>query len=338
LWAGLSAPFASTETIGLPIRCFQCSTDIINIAAVNIRDLDLNLLVVFDAVMEARSMTLAGERLGQAQPTVSHALNRLRRIVGDPLFVRARHGIEPTPYAQQLAGSVSLALDHIRSGLARTVRFDPATARVNFTLLMSDIGQTSLLPALVRRIDRVAPGVTLIAAQLPRSEYADALQSGHADLAIGALRELKAGFYQQKLFTDEYVGVVSRDHPKIGDTLTLEEYLAARHVGIISPGLSDTEVDRLLLPPGRSRRIAVRVPHFLAAPALIPGTSLVVTVPSRVLMGLANRTQVKMASLGFAAPAITVHQYWHERSHHDETSRWLRALVAELFAEAQQAP
>lgn len=299
--------------------------------------MDLNLLVVFDAVMEARSLTVAGKRLGQAQPTVSHALNRLRRIVGDPLFVRARHGIQPTPYAQQLAASVSIALEHIRSGMARTVRFDPSIARVNFTLLMSDIGQTSLLPALVRRIDRDAPGVTLVAAQLPRSEYGDALQSGQADLAIGALRELKAGFYQQKLFTDEYVCVVSRDHPAIGDTLTLEEYLAARHVGIISPGLSDMEIDRLLLPLGRSRRIVVRVPHFLAAPALVAGTSLVVTVPSRVLARLADHAQVKMARLQFAAPAITVHQYWHERSHHDETSRWLRALVAELFAEELHA-
>ena len=300
---------------------------------VNIRDLDLNLLVVFDAVMEAQSLTLAGKRLGQAQPTVSHALNRLRRIVGDPLFVRARHGIQATPYAVQLAESVSLALEHIRSGLVRTARFDPLTARVSFTLLMTDIGQTNLLPALVRRIDRDAPGVTLIAAQLPRSEYGNALQSGHADLAVGAIHELKAGFFQQKLFTDDYVCVVSRDHPVIGDTLTLEQYLAARHVGIISPGLSDLEIDRLLLPPGRSRRIAVRVPHFLAAPALIPGTSLVVTVPGRVLTRIANRAQVKTARLLFPAPVITVHQYWHERSHHDETNRWLRALVAELFAE-----
>ncbi len=299
----------------------------------NIRDLDLNLLVVFDAVMEAQSLTLAGKRLGQAQPTVSHALNRLRRVVGDPLFVRARHGIQPTPYAQQLAGPVSLALDQIRSGLSRSARFDPATAQASFTLLMSDIGQTNMLPALVRRIDRDAPGVTLIAAQLPRSEYGEALQTGRADLAIGAVRELKAGFYQQKLFTDEYVSAVSRDHPAIGNTVTLEQYLDARHVGIISPGLADTEIDRLLLPPGRSRRIAVRVPHFLAAPGLIPGTSLVVTVPSRVLARLADQEQVKTARLLFPAPRITVHQYWHERSHHDETSRWLRALVAELFAE-----
>ena len=105
-------------------------------------------------------------------------------------------------------------------------------------------------------------------------------------------------------------------------------------MGIISPGLSDTR-DRPLAAaqPSRSRRIAVRVPHFLAAPALIPGTSLVVTVPSRVLARIADQGQVKTARLQFPVPLINVHQYWHERSHHDETSRWLRALVAELFAE-----
>ena len=117
--------------------------------------------------------------------------------------------------------------------------------------------------------------------------------------------------------------------------MTLDDYLAARHVGIISPGLFDTEIDRLLLPSGRQRRIAVRVPHFLAAPALVPGTSLVVTVPSRVLTPLADPAQVKTARLQFPAPAINVFQYWHERSHNDESSRWLRGLVAELFAEKQ---
>lgn len=299
----------------------------------NIEKFDLNLLVVFDAVMEARNLTIAGQRLGQAQPTISHALRRLRAICGDPLFVRGRRGIEPTPYALQLAEPVAHALELLRTSLSRGARFDPATAKGSFTLLMSDIGQTTLLPPLVRRILKDAPGVRLTAAQLPRSAYADALMLGKADIAIGALHELKAGFFQQMLFDDKYVCAVCAKHPSIGDSITVEAYLEARHVGIISPGLTDAEIDRMLLPHGRSRMIAVRVPHFLAAPALVPDTELVVTVPSRVMRAIPQQLQVKKAELLLEGKKISVRQYWHERSHHDAAHKWLRGIIAELFAE-----
>jgi DNA-binding transcriptional LysR family regulator len=309
-----------------------------SIAIMNIMDVDLNLLVVFEAVMEARNLTVAGQRLGQAQPTVSHALNRLREVCGDPLFVRARRGVEPTPYALQLAAPVSHALEVLRAALSRGARFDPLAARGSFTLLMSDIGQSTLLPPLVRRVLREAPGIDLTAAQLPRAAYGDALQSGQADLAIGLHRDLKAGFYRQLLFEDHYICVVSADCDGIGPTMSLDTYLNARHVGIISPGLPDVEIDRLLLPAGKSRRISIRVPHFLAAPALVPGTDLVVTVPSRVMAAFPRQPGVRVVKLEVEPPMFRVHQYWHERSHHDAAHQWLRGLVAELFIEHPSRP
>jgi DNA-binding transcriptional LysR family regulator len=298
----------------------------------NIRHLDLNLLVVFDAIMRTESLTLAAERLGQAQPTVSHALNRLRDKVGDPLFVRTRNRFQPTPYALALSNAVLPALEMLQEGLNRKPQFDPASSNLNFKLLMSDLGQAGLLPALVRRLDQTAPGITLVCAQVPRSEYAEALQSGRADLAIGSLHALQAGFYQRRLFDDHLVCVVCARNKAIGDVMSVEQYVAARHVGIISPGFSELEVDHLALPMARTRRIAVSVPHFLAAPGLVAGTSLVVTVPSRAMQIIAMQADLKLVSLAIdPPPSITVRQYWHERSHHDEAHQWLRQVIAELF-------
>ncbi|MGY3547460.1 LysR family transcriptional regulator [Bradyrhizobium sp. USDA 4469] len=300
---------------------------------VNIRDIDLNLLVTFDAIMQTRSITAAGRHLGRAQPTISHALNRLRSICGDTLFVRTRTGLEPTPLANSIASPVSEALALVQKSLSMSARFEPANAHASFTLLMSDIGQVGMLPSLVRRVRADAPNVSIIAAQLPREAYGDALETARADLAIGALRQLGNGFYQQRLFDDEYVCVVAKDHPTIGDRVTLKQYVNADHVGIISPGLSEIEIERLLLPPGRSRRIVVRVPHYLAAPALLPGTDLLVTIPSKVLHSFRDRELVKLVRLPIEAPTLRVHQYWHERALNEASNKWLRSVVADLFVD-----
>jgi DNA-binding transcriptional LysR family regulator len=299
----------------------------------NIRDIDLNLLVVFDAIMHSRSVTAAARQLGRAQPTISHSLNRLRVLCGDTLFVRTRSGLEPTPLAKSIAAPIGEALALVQKSLSMSAHFEPATAHATFTLLMSDIGQVGLLPALVRRIRAEAPNVSLIAAQLPREAYAEALETGRADLAIGALRHLHSGFYQQRLFDDEYVCVVAKDHPTIGDRVTLKQYVNADHVGIISPGLSEIEIERLLLPPGRSRRIVVRVPHYLAAPALVTGTDLLVTIPSKVLQSFSSRDQLKLVRLPIVAPKLRVHQYWHERSLNEAANKWLRSIIMELFVD-----
>lgn len=299
----------------------------------NIKEFDLNLLVVFDAVMKTRSLTAAGRQLGRAQPTISHALSRLRAACGDPLFVRAGNLLKPTSLALQLAQPISEALAMVQTSLSRSVLFQPETSQASFTILMSDIGQVALLPQLVRWVRKEAPNVRLVATQLPRDAYADAMQQGHADLAIGAIRELKGGFMQQRLFYDNYACMAAADNDTIGDRITLEQYIDANHIGIISPGLSEIEIERLLLPPGRSRRIVVRVPHYLAAPALLPGTDLIATVPGRVLRAFSHPERLRQLPLPVVVPMLSIHQYWHERVHLDPANQWLRGIVARLFTD-----
>lgn len=297
----------------------------------NIKDFDLNLLVVFDTVIKTRSLTVAGRELNRAQPTISHALGRLREACGDPLFVRVRNGLEPTALAQQLAGPISEALKLVQEGLSYSTLFHPETSHTAFTILMSDVGQVGLLPQLVKKMRETAPNVRLIATQLPREDYATAMEQGRASLAIGAIRELKGGFMQQRLFEDNYVCVVSAGNKQFSEQITFDQYVDGNHIGIISPGLSEIEVERLLLPAGRSRRIVVRVPHFLAALALLQGTDLIATIPSRVIRSFSHPEWLRTLELPLKIPNLSVCQYWHERAHQDPANRWLRGVISELL-------
>ena len=304
--------------------------------AVNIRDLDLNLLLVFEAVAQTRSMTAAGRRLGQAQPTVSHALARLRRLCGDPLFVRTRTGVEPTPYAERLIGPITHALDTVRAGFARELPFEPATSERVFTVLLSDVGQAAFLPQLTLRLATEAPNAALVAAEIPRAAYREALEAGRADLAVGGLGFLRTGFYRRGLFVDRYVCCVCARSRAAREGLTLDDYLAGRHVGVISPGLPDDGVEHALLSTGRGRRFAVKVPHFLVAPTLVRGTDLIATVPSRALRGLEASGDIAVLEPPVPTAPIDVGLYWHERLHGDDGNRWLRGLVTSLFADAPE--
>lgn len=299
----------------------------------NIKEFDLNLVIVFDAVMRTRNLTAAGHELGRAQPTISHALARLRTVCGDPLFVRVNNSLEPTPLARQLSEPIADALELLQGSLSKSAIFYPETSGTSFTILMSDIGQVALLPQLVRRIREVAPGVRLVAAQLPREAYADAMQQGRADLAIGALNQLNGGFMQQRLFEDVYTCVVAADNPSFEHDISPQQYIDANHIGIISAGLSEVEIERMLLPAGRSRHIVVRVPHYLAAPGLLLGTDLVATIPQRVLRALPHPERFKQLRLPVDVPIMTIRQYWHERAHHDPANRWLRNLVASVCSD-----
>ena len=186
-----------------------------SIRRMDVAKFDLNLLRVFDALVEDRNLTRAGLRLGLSQPAMSHALGKLRRLTGDPLFVRIPVGMEPTDYALRITTRVREGLRLLTGALERDGTFDPLTSERTFQLLMSDLGELAYLPRLMQRLAQISPGVNIRVLQLPRESYAEAFVSGEADLAMGYLPMLRAGFYQTQLFTDSYVCLVRRDHPRI---------------------------------------------------------------------------------------------------------------------------
>lgn len=307
----------------------------------DIRKVDLNLLLAFDALMQDGNLTRAGFRLGLSQPSMSHALARLRKLSGDPLFVRVPSGMEPTPFAQQISGSVRDGLALLQGALDGAAVFNPATYNRTFQILMSDIGELVYLPRLITKLKSTAPNVNLRVLQLPRESYHDAFVSGEADLAIGFLPALKAGFYQQRLFEDSYTCIVRKGHPRVQDALSLEQFTQESHI-LIEPAGSrystvslqsstTTFIERYLADQGLSRRIALRVPHFMVVPEIVQQTDLLATVPGSVMAYIRPMPKVILLKLPIATPRFEIRQFWHQRNHNDVANQWLRRTIAELF-------
>jgi DNA-binding transcriptional LysR family regulator len=308
----------------------------------DLQKVDLNLLLAFDALMQDGNLTRAGFRLGMSQPSMSHALGRLRKLWGDPLFVRIPSGMEPTPFALQISVAVSEGLALLQGALAVEAVFDPKTCKRTFQILMSDIGELVYLPRLITKLKTAAPEVNLRILQLPRESYQDAFNSGDVDLAIGYLPALKAGFYQQRLFVDSYICIARKGHPRVKGALTLEQFTNESHI-LVEPAGSrystasqqsstTTFIERHLSEQGLSRRVALRVPHFMVVPGIVQHTDLLATVPGSVMAHLKPMPNVQLLPPPLATPSYEIRQFWHQRSHHDLANQWLRRTMAELFS------
>jgi|HigsolmetaAR202D_1030399.scaffolds.fasta_scaffold00105_28 DNA-binding transcriptional LysR family regulator len=299
----------------------------------DIRDVDLNLLVVFDALLRTRSVTRAAAELGMSQPATSFALNRLRATLGDPLFVRTARGIHPTPHAERLAEPLTEILDSIRGRLLQQPTFVPEQAERTVTMNMPDIGELVFLPRILKRLSEVAPKISLQTVNLPDDEIEPALRSGAVDLALGFFPRLQsAALYQQRLFTHSFVCVVRRDHPRIGDKMTRKQFIESDHA-VVAGGHADESLEAELRAQGLVRRVVLRVEHFLALPTILSETDLIFTVPYAIGASLAKLADIKLVQPPFKAKPRAVKQHWHSRFHHDPANRWLRGLVADLFAE-----
>ena len=299
----------------------------------NVPDLDLNLLRVFDAVLRDGSVTAAAERVGLSQPAMSNALSRLRRLLGDPLFTRTPGGMRPTPFARQLAAPVQQALDLIRAGFSQQAGFDPKTSDRIFRLQLTDVGEIAFLPPLLERLQREAPGVRIETQHLPQDEVGDALASGEVDLAVGFLPELSQGVVQKGLFRDRYVCLVRADHPRVGSRLTLAQFLATTHVLVSSRGSAHEIVEQTLRNQGLVRKIALRVPHFTVVPMILARTDHMVIVPEGLVRAIAPFGRFKSLKPPVDIPSLDVKLHWHERFDQDPGIAWLRGVLTDLYAQ-----
>jgi DNA-binding transcriptional LysR family regulator len=303
----------------------------------NIRNIDLNLLPVFEALMLERSVTRTASRLGLSQPAVSSALRRLREQVGDPLLIRTRTGMRPTLRAEQIFASVSQAFDVIQNAVQTGAAFAPAEARRSFNVMMSDIGEIVYLPRLIRKLQLDAPTIRLSVKRLARPRVHDELASGAIDLAIGWMED-DDGLVRQDLFDETFVGIVRPEHPRIGRRLTLGQFVTEWHlvVGRHDFGsdtylhAGDARVD--LAAATTKRKIAIQVPHFLAVPNIVANTDLICIVPRQLGEVYAEYGQVRIIALPFKSVPFTVSQFWHERFSRDLGNAWLRTTIKDLFA------
>src|SRR5437868_7973529 len=251
------------------------------VPATKLSAIDLNLLVVFDAVMQERNVTRAGRRLGLSQPAISHALTRLRYVLKDDLFVRSPKGMVPTPRAEQLALPVRAALDGLQRSL-EPVQFDPATAQRNFRIAVDNYAAIVLVGPLAARIGKAAQAVTLEFRPSGTLNIEDLLDRGELDVAIGHHAEAGERFSRQPLLQDEFVAVLRKNHPEASDReLSIEKFAALAHLEISSVHHATDFIDRALARRRLKRRIALRAP-FLSAVRILVASDMVAVLPKRI--------------------------------------------------------
>jgi DNA-binding transcriptional LysR family regulator len=297
------------------------------------RRVDMNLLGVFDAVYRARNLSAAGEALGLSQPAMSHALARLRWTVNDPLFVKTARGLRPTAFADEIAPTVTQALDALRRALAGA-SFDPSRAARVFRIAMTDIGEQVLLPRLCAHLGGAAPGIAVEACQPTGPDLRDAMARGEIDLAYGGtFLQLGAGFRSEVVYRSGYVCMVRRGHPVIREQLSLKQFREAGHVVAYSPTTSTAEaVERTLLRRDLRVRIAARVPHCLAIPAIVANTDLIATVQENLARSLRNSHNLRLFPPPIKLPQFDIRLHWHARADLDPANRWLRATCAKVLS------
>lgn len=297
-----------------------------------LRNIDMNLLVVLDALLTEKHVTRTGERLHLSQPAISHSLGKLRTLLDDPLLIRDGNEVVLSVLAQNLRAPLKEILRQVETLLGKTLDFDPASSERTFELAMSDYGAALILPGLLVRLRREAPNISLNVTQGSRHEMFEQVSRGKIDLALGVFPSLGPDIAMQVLFEETFSCLVDRQTLPASGVLDLPEYLARPHLQVSIDASLNGEVDSQLRARGLQRRVVVSVPHWRIAPQMILGTDLILTVATRTLDQAANDPLLLCLPPPLAiAPFPFVH-IWHQRFSDDPAHAWLRRQVSEVAA------
>ncbi|MDQ0563201.1 DNA-binding transcriptional LysR family regulator [Rhizobium mesoamericanum] len=294
---------------------------------------DLNLLPVFLALMEERSVTRAAARLGITQPALSNSLNRLRETLRDPLFIRERYGIKPTQLAEEIAPTIEAALAQLDDLVLNQQEFRPAEAERLFTLAPNSYVELVLMPALVARMRALAPGIKLRMTAFGNDLAETGVVSGTTAMVLGRIVDPPDNLVVQHLMDDGLACVVRRDHPDIGDSISREQYESLKHVNVLPPGRLRVGLFQALGQQNLKRDVAVSVTHFLAVPAMLAVTDYCATLPKLICRSLEGDLRLKVLPTPVDLGTFPVEMAWHVRYRHDPAHRWLRSVIAELAKE-----
>lgn len=304
---------------------------------VHLEALDMNLLVALRALLAERHVTRAAARVGLSQPAMSHALARLRELLGDPLLVRTPSGMQPTPRAEAMTAPLQRALEDIGRVLASPAPFVPRLATRKFRIATNDYMELVVLPRLLARLWKEAPNVDVRVVNLT-ARANDELAEGRLDLALGVVDrsgqvDAPQGIRSQRLVSDGFVCVVREGHPVVKRRLSLDDFVALPHALVAPRGEPGSIVDSALERIGKKRRVAVEVPHFLVAPHVVRETDVVLTLAARVAKSLAPLLGLRQLPPPVELPGFSMSMLWHERQHVDPAHVWLRGLMAAVAKE-----
>jgi DNA-binding transcriptional LysR family regulator len=299
-----------------------------------LKDVDLNLLRLFDAVYRTRNVSRAAELLDLTQPAASQGLSRLRTLVHDPLFMRTAGGVQPTPKAQRLADPVRQALATLEQALGETAGFEPARSARIFQLHLSDIGESRFLPELMLALRERAPGVRVQTRPLPREQVVEALDAGRIDFAIGFLPMVK-DTERVRLLDDRYVVLLREGHPFTRRRRTGAALLKALAALDFVAVRSHADTLRIVQQTGLEGRLRLVTEHFLVLPAIVRATDLAAIMPRNIALGFQGGYAI--VEPPFPQRDFTVSLHWSRRFEGDPGNRWLRGLIEELFRDDAQA-
>jgi DNA-binding transcriptional LysR family regulator len=300
------------------------------------RNLDLNLLRVFDTVMDERHLTRSAQRLMMTQPAVSNALRRMRESLGHDLFTRSAKGVAPTAYAEALWPAVRVALSALRDALD-PLEFDPRTTGHSFHIAMADATAALLMPPLVSALEREAAAVNMRVVPLTTRDPRSLLDEGQVDAAVGVFPAATAqsvdgastSFSVERLYTSEYVCVMRRGHLLAEPgALTLDAFCASRHLLVSFSGRPHGFVDEALTPIGRSRRIVLTVNQFFTAGRVVAQSDLLTVLPRHFVASTGFADDLAQAALPFPIADIRVDMIWHRRAQHNPAHQWLRSAIS----------
>jgi DNA-binding transcriptional LysR family regulator len=302
----------------------------------NWRTLDLNLLVIFDAVVQERSATRAAARLNMTQPAISHALGRLRSALRDDLFVRTPEGMEPTPYAERLVGPVRTALENLHTALDGAAPFEPKTAERGFTVAMDNRAVVVLAAPLAAAVAEQAPHVQLDIRPSGTLKLADMLDRGELDLAASGVAAPAERFADLRLFSNDFVAVVRRGHPAAVDgTISLRALGGYPHLVLSSTGEGTEFVDAQLAHHNLSRHVMLRAP-LLAAAATLAQSEMIAVLSEGMARTFAGSAPLDVLALPFPSPHLLTALLWHRRLDSVPAHQWLRALIVQLARTAKR--
>lgn len=299
----------------------------------HIKDIDLNLLRVFDAVHRTRNVSRAADLLDLTQPAVSQGLTRLRLLIKDPLFVRASGGVQPSPKAERLAPAVRSALELLEQALSESVEFDPLQSAKTFRIHMSDIGEARFLPDLMVALRQRAPGIRIETTPFPHADIGAGLDSGKIHFAIGFLPGVKET-RRVELLQDRYIVLLREGHPLVkrhNAQDTIEDLRALEFAAV----RSHSETLRILQLLKLEDRMRLSAAHFLALPAIVKATDLGVVMPRNIARGFSEEGGYAIVEPGFPLRDFTVSLHWSHRFETDPANRWMRDMLTQLFAQDQ---
>jgi len=307
----------------------------IGIHGMNLKAIDLNLLLAFEALMDERNVTRAAQRIGLSQSAMSNALARLRRTFDDPLLERGAKGMMPTPAAQSLIVPVRAALAQLREAIEGEPRFDEAASKRAFRLLSNDYAEVMLVAPLLDSIRARAKGIVLQIHRLgnlfePPSPNS---LSDPFDLALGFFPEapaLDTSLRSEMLWSEQNVCIARANHPTIRGKLILKQYAEAHHAAVFYKSLGPGLIDALLAQQGLSRHLAALVPHFASVPFLVASSDLIATVPESLAQKYSKLLKLQILPVPFAIPPFRLTMLWHERNQTDPAHSWLRSLITEI--------